>query len=78
MKKDNHLPSYIWGLLTGLVFIPVISEALNIVYSYIQAALIKPTKIVLKGNQEVSEMQGEENDEEVVSSNNIGFTHPGV
>ena len=71
-KNNNSLPSFLGGLLTGFVIIPVVSEALNIVYSYIQAALIKPTKAV-KGNAEVEEMQ---NANTPVNTNVIGFEVP--
>ena len=72
-KNTNLLPSFLGGLLTGFVIIPVVSEALNIVYSYIQAALIKPTKAVIKGNAEVEEMQ---NANTPVNTNVIGFEVP--
>lgn len=75
-KKNRSLPSFILGLVTGFVFIPVITEALDLVYTYIQAALIKPTKIIIKGNQEVVDIQ--EKNEMVVSTNRIGFECPDI
>ena len=75
MKNKSSLSSYVFGLLTGFVFIPVTTEALSIVYSYIQLALIKPSKAVIKGNEELQKMQGEQ---EGVCSNVIGFEYPNV
>lgn len=62
MKNKNTI-TYIIGILTGLVFIPVIDELLNVVYSWIEYLKIKPSKLIIKGNKELTELQGEEENE---------------
>lgn len=71
--KDKSIWHYILGLLSGLLFIPVIEEFSNVIMSYIQVLLLKPTKKVLKGNQEISDLQ-EASEYQV--SNCIGFQIP--
>ena len=70
MSMDKGAKHYILGILTGLLFIPVIEEFINVIISWIQVLLLKPTKIVLEGNKEINELQG---DEEYQQNNCIGF-----
>ena len=70
MNKNKNVWFYILGVLTGLLFIPVIEEFINVIISWIQVLLLKPTKIVLEGNKEINEMQA---DEEYQQTNCIGF-----
>ena len=71
--KNNSLKHYILGLITGFIAIPLIEELMAVVNSWIQALLIKPNKIVIKGNKELAEMQG---DEEYTETHCIGFQVP--
>ena len=73
MSMDKGAKHYILGILTGLLFIPVIEEFINVIMSWIQVLLLKPTKIVLEGNKEINELQG---DEEYQQTNCIGFQIP--
>ena len=73
MNKNKNVWFYILGILTGLLFIPVIEEFINVIISWIQVLLLKPTKIVLEGNKEINEMQA---DEEYQQTNCIGFQIP--
>ena len=68
-NTNNNTKHFIIGLLSGLLFIPVIEELLNVIMAWIQVLIIKPNKIVLKGNKELSELQGEE----PVQTSCIGF-----
>lgn len=68
--KDKSILHYILGLLTGLLFIPIIEELIGVIQTWIQALLIKPSKIVLQGNKELSELQG---NEEEIQTQCIGF-----
>lgn len=70
MNKNKNVWFYILGILTGLLFIPVIEEFINVIISWIQVLLLKPTKIVLEGNKEINEIQA---DEEYQQTNCIGF-----
>lgn len=71
--NDKSLFHYVFGLLTGLLFIPVIEDFLNVIATWMQALLIKPNKIVLQGNKELAELQ---ENEEPVQTNCIGFQIP--
>ena len=46
---------------------------MNVANTWIQALLIKPNKIVIKGNQELAEMQA---DEEEIQTHCIGLQVP--
>ena len=73
MKDNKNVWFYILGLLSGILFIPVIEEFINVIMSWIQVLLLKPTKIVLEGNKEINELQG---DDEYQQTNCIGFQIP--
>ena len=70
---DKGTKHYILGILTGLLFIPVIDGFINVIMSWIQVLLLKPTKIVLEGNKEINELQG---NEEYTQTECIGFKMP--
>ena len=73
MNKNKNVWFYILGILSGILFIPVIEEFINVIISWIQVLLLKPTKIVLEGNKEINEIQA---DEEYQQTNCIGFQIP--
>lgn len=73
MPMNKETKNYMLGILTGLLFIPVIEEFINVIMSWIQVLLLQPTKIVLEGNKEINEMQA---DEEYQQTNCIGFQIP--
>lgn len=68
--ENKTIKYFIIGLLSGFIAIPIIEELMNVVNAWIQALLIKPNKIVIKGNKELAEIQG---DEEEVQTHCIGF-----
>ena len=74
MDKNNNIKQCIMGLLSGVLFSPVIEEFLNVIMAWIQVLLLKPNKIVLKGNKELSELQG--NEDEYQQTNCVGFQIP--
>ena len=69
-NTNNNTKHFIIGLLSGLLFIPVIEEFLNVIIAWIQVLILKPNKIVLKGNKDIAELQSEE---ELVQTSCIGF-----
>ena len=69
-NTNNNTKHFIIGLLSGLLFIPVIEEFLNVIIAWIQVLILKPNKIVLKGNKDIAELQSEE---EPVQTSCIGF-----
>lgn len=74
MPMENKTTKYfILGLVTGFVAIPLIEELMTVVNTWIQALLIKPNKIVIKGNKELAELQC---DEEEIQTHCIGFQVP--
>lgn len=52
--KDKNLLSYICGLITEFILIPVIEELLNVIYSWIEVMKIKPSSIISEWNEEVA------------------------
>lgn len=69
--KNRNIFIYIVGLLSGLVVIPLIESAIDVVYSWIEYLKIKPSKLVIQGNKELAELQDEEDGE--FETNVIGF-----
>ena len=70
MKDNKNVWFYILGTLSGLLFIPVIEEFINVIMTWIQVLMIKPSKKVLKGNQKLAKYQ---EPEEYQETNCIGF-----
>lgn len=52
--KNKNLLSYIFGLITGVILLPVIDELLNVLYSWIEVMKIKPSSIITEWNEEVA------------------------
>ena len=73
MNKNKNVWFYILGLLSGILFIPVIEEFINVIMSWIQVIILKPTKKVLKGNKELEKIS---RPEEYQQTNCIGFQIP--
>ena len=73
MNKNKNVWFYILGLLSGILFIPVIEEFINVIMSWIQVLILKPTEKVLKGNKELEKYQ---DSEEYQQTNCIGFQIP--
>ena len=71
-NKDDNIKHYIFGLLSGLLFIPIIEDFINVIAAWIQVLIVTPSKIVTKANSEISEMQGSQEE----STNVIGFSIP--
>ena len=71
--KNKTTKYFIIGLITGFIGIPIVEELMNVINAWIQALLIKPNKIVIKGNKELAELQG---DEEEIQTHCIGFQVP--
>ena len=70
--KDNNIKYYIFGLLSGLLFIPILEDFINVIAAWIQVLIVTPSKIVTKANSEISEMQRSQEE----STNVIGFSIP--
>lgn len=60
--KDKKLLPYIFGLITGVVLLPVADELLNVLYSWIEVMKIKPSSIISEWNEEVAS-KGEGNEQ---------------
>lgn len=69
--KDKKLIPYIFGLITGVVLLPVTDELLNILYSWIEVMKIKPSSIIAEWNEEVAS-KGDGTEQTFV----IGFQAP--
>lgn len=69
--KDKKLLPYIFGLITGVVLLPVTDEFLNVLYSWIEVLKIKPSSIISEWNEEMM-AKGEGNEQTFA----IGFQAP--
>ena len=72
MKNNKTLLSYILGMLSILLFIPVIEELATTILSWIEYLKLFSRKLVVKGNKELLELQGEDSEE---STCTIGFQY---
>ena len=70
MNKNRNVWFYIFGILSGILFIPVIEEFINVIMAWIQVLMLKPSKKVLKGNKKLGKYQ---EPEEYQQTNCIGF-----
>lgn len=59
MKENKTLLSYILGACTIVIFLPIVEELVNVILSWIEYLKIIPSKLVLKGNAELQEIQNE-------------------
>lgn len=59
MKKNKTLLSYILGACTIVIFLPIVEELVNVILSWVEYLKIIPSKLVLKGNAELQEIQNE-------------------
>lgn len=71
--KDNNTKHFIIGVLSELLFIPIIEEFMNVIMTWIQVLFLLPNKIILKGNKELTDLQSEEQEYETSC---IGFQIP--
>lgn len=67
MKK---LTSYVLGMATVMVAVPIIESTTEIVCSWLEVFKTKPMKIILKANSEIEDLQAKL---EPVNTNAIGF-----
>lgn len=68
MKKNKD---FIIGILTGMVLIPIVEELITVIFQWIEYMKILPSKLILKGNKELAELQGDAEGYEETSA--IGF-----
>lgn len=73
MKNNKTLLSYVFGMLTVIAFIPILSSLVDAICGYIEILKIHSGKIVVKGNKEITEIQIPE---EEVHTQAIGFRMP--
>ena len=67
---NKNIKHFLFGLVSGMLIIPVVDELLNVIMAWIQVLLLKPNKIVLNGNKELSNLQEQT---EYQQSSCIGF-----
>lgn len=76
MKKNSSLFSYLLGMASIILFIPLIESITEVICGYIELLKIQSTKAVLKGNNEIAKLQQENEKENTeVCSNVIGFQY---
>lgn len=52
--KNKNLLSYILGLATGFIFIPLIEELINVAFSWIEVLKTKPSGIINDWNKKMA------------------------
>lgn len=72
-KNNKTTMAFILGILSYILFIPVIEELTNVLLSWIEYLKIRPGKLVIKGNNELKELQGEDDIESETCA--IGFQY---
>lgn len=62
--KNKNLLSYILGLATGFIFIPLIEELINVAFSWIEVLKTKPSGIINDWNKKMvtEDQEGMESD----------------
>ena len=63
-KNNKTTMAFILGILSYILFIPVIEEFTNVLLSWIEYFKILPSKLVLKGNKQIKELQDEDEENE--------------
>ena len=66
------MKKYILGVLSGMVIIPLIESIMEVIYSWIEVTKLLPAKLILKGNEELTELQERQ---EPTSTSCIGFQY---
>lgn len=72
-NKNNNLLTFILGIISYICLIPIIEELTNVLLSWIEYLKIRPGKLVIKGNNELKELQGEDDTESETCA--IGFQY---
>lgn len=71
-NKNDKLFAFILGILAYICFIPFIEELTNVLLFWIEYLKILPSKLVLKGNKELKELQDDDEKSETCA---IGFQY---
>lgn len=76
MKKNSSLLSYLLGIASAILFIPLFESIAEVICGYVELLKIHSTKAVLKGNTEIAKLQ-QENEKENIEANTsvVGFTY---
>lgn len=72
-KNNKTIMAFILGILSYMLLIPVIEEFANVLLSWLEYFKILPSKLVLKGNKELKELQEEDGIESETYA--IGFQY---
>lgn len=71
--NNKNVKYYIFGILSYALLFPVVEELVNVIQSWIQVLLIKPSRIVLEANKDLAELQ---NTDEYQQTDCVGFQMP--
>ena len=66
------MKKFILGIFTAIAIIPIAESLVDVAIQYIELLKIHSTKCVLKGNQEIAEIQGDNGE----LSQCVGFDMP--
>lgn len=71
--KSGCVPmkKYVYGFISGLIFLPIIEALLDVIYQWVEVLKIKPTRIINEWNKEI--LKSNSDYDEI---NAIGFEIP--
>lgn len=72
MKKDKTTLAFIMGILSIILFIPIIEGFVEIIVNWFEAFKIKPMMKTLNGNKKIQDIQAEQ---EPISTQCMGFQY---
>lgn len=72
-KENKTLLIFVLGFISSMAIIPIIEEAINIILAWMEYFKILPSKLVLKGNNELADLQSETQEHDTYA---IGFDYP--
>lgn len=76
MKKNSSLLSYLLGIASAILFIPLFESIAEVICGYVELLKIQSTKAVLKGNNEIAKLQQESEKENTeINTHVIGFQY---
>jgi len=77
LKKNSLLLSYLLGIASAILFIPLFESIAEVICGYVELLKIQSTKAVLKGNNQIAKLQQKSEKENTeINTNVIGFTIP--
>ena len=75
MKNNRSLLSFIMGVVSIMLFLPILESLSEIICGYLELLKISSTKKVLKGNKDILDLQSSQ---EEIATQCMGFDMGGI